>query len=262
MLYRDISPVTKKTWEEIDQRATEVLKSYLSARKVVHVVGPKGLEYNAISEGRLANVEEQDGVFFGNYQVVPLTEIRIEFEMDRWELDNVERGAKDVDYEPLEKAMENAALFEEKAIFNGLDKAIIQGLDGEKSQGTLTLGSSVNEIMDALTQGIIKLRKAYVKAPYTLVVSPEAYKRILSVDTGYPLVKRIEDLIGGKIVLNQVIEGAYLLPYDNEDLELTIGRDFSIGYQNHTNEKVKFFIKESFTFRVLDENIIIKYNLN
>ena len=63
------------------------------------------------------------------------------------------------------------------------------------------------------------------------------------------------------MLLNQAIEGAYLLPYDNEDLELTIGRDFSIGYQNHTNKTVRFFVKESFTFRVLDEDIIVKYNL-
>lgn len=129
MLYRDISPVTEKTWEEIDEAATDVLKSYLSARKVVHVVGPKGLDYNAISEGRLVNLQESDGVYFGNYQVTPLTETRVEFEMDRWELDNIERGAKDIDYEPLEKAMEKIALFEEKAIFEGLDKAIIDGLE-------------------------------------------------------------------------------------------------------------------------------------
>lgn len=139
MLYRDRSPISDKTWEEIDERAVEVLKSYLSARKVVHVVGPKGLDYNAISEGRLANVEEKDGVYFGNYKVVPLTETRIEFEMDRWELDNLERGAKDVDYEPLEKAMEKIALFEERAIFDGLDKAIIEGLDAEKAKRLLVL---------------------------------------------------------------------------------------------------------------------------
>lgn len=261
MLYRDISPVSAKAWEEIDERAREVLKSYLSARKVVHVVGPKGLDYNAVPEGRLTNVGEEDGVCFGNYKVVPLTETRIEFEMDRWELDNVERGAKDVDYGPLEKAMEKIALFEENAIFDGLDKAIIEGLDKEKSGKSIKFGSNAKGIMDAVTQGIIKLRKAYVKAPYALVVSPEAYKRILSEETAYPLDERIEELIGGKIVLNQAIEGAYLLPFDHEDLELTIGRDFSIGYQNHTNEKVKFFVKESFTFRVLDEAIIIKYDL-
>lgn len=261
MLYRNIAPISSEVWDEIDERAEEVLKSYLSARRVVHVVGPKGLDYNAISEGRLANIGEKDGVCFGNYQVVPLTESRVEFEMDRWELDNLARGTKDIDYEPLEEAMKKIAKFEEKAIFDGLDKAIIEGLDTEKSQKELNFGSNAKTIMNSITQGIIKLREAYVNAPYTLVVSPEAYKRILSEETAYPLDERIEELIKGKIILNQSIEGAYLLPYDNEDLELTIGRDFSIGYQNHTNEKVKFFVKESFTFRVLDENIIIKYNL-
>ena len=261
MLYRDISPVSSKAWKEIDETATDVLKSYLSARKVVHVVGPKGLDYNAVPEGRLANVQEENGVCFGNYQVVPLTEVRVEFEMDRWELDNVDRGAKDVDYGPLEQAMEKIALFEEKAVFEGLDKAIIEGLKSETCHAPIDFGSDAKGIMNAVTQGIIKLRQSYAKVPYRLVVSPEAYKRILSEETAYPLDERIEELIGGKIILNQAIEGAYLLPYDHDDLELTIGRDFSIGYQNHTNEKVKFFVKESFTFRVLDEALIIKYNL-
>lgn len=261
MLYRDRAPVSDNVWKEIDETAVEVLKSYLSARKVVHVEGPKGSDYNAVSEGRLTNVQDKDGVCFGNYQVVPLTETRIEFEMDRWELDNLERGAKDIDYEPLEKAMEKIALFEEKAIYEGLDKAIIEGLSGEKSAKALDFGSNASEIMDAISEGIIRLRKAYAKGPYTLVVSPETYKAILASETGYPLSRRIENLIDGKIILSYAIEGAYLLPQDHEDLELTIGRDFSIGYQSHTNEKVRFFAKESFTFRVLDEDIIVKYDL-
>ena len=52
-----------------------------------------------------------------------------------------------------------------------------------------------------------------------------------------------------------------LVPYDHEDLELTIGQDLSIGYQYNDNKKVRFFITESFTFRVLDPSIIINYKL-
>src|SRR5690554_6636314 len=102
MLYRELAPISNEVWEEIDERATEVLKSYLSARRVVNVNGPKGFNYNVITEGRLANTEELDnGVSYGNYQVKPVVESRIEFDMDRWELDNIQRGAKDIDYEPL-----------------------------------------------------------------------------------------------------------------------------------------------------------------
>lgn len=261
MLYRDRAPVSDNVWKEIDERAVEVLKSYLSGRRVVHVLGPKGLDYNAVSGGRLVNVQEEDGVSFGHYQVVPLTETRIEFELDRWELDNLQRGAKDVDYEALENAMKKIALFEEKTIFDGLNQAVMQESDGQISEKSLYFGLDEKDIIEAVTQGVLKLTEAYVKKPYALVVSPQAYKRIIASDKGYPLSKRIERLIDGEIVINRAIEGAFLLPYDHEDLELTIGRDFSIGYQDHTSKKVKFFVKESFTFRVLDKDIIIKYTL-
>ena len=155
--------------------------------------------------------------------------------------------------------MKKIALFEERAIFDGLDKAMIQGLGEEMSENSLYFGSDEKDIIESVTAGVLKLTEAYVKKPYTLIVSPQAYKRILASNKGYPLNKRIERLIDGEIIINHVIEGAYLLPYDHEDLELTIGRDFSIGYQEHTNKKVRFFVKESFTFRVLDKDIIIKY---
>ena len=89
----------------------------------------------------------------------------------------------------------------------------------------------------------------------------EAYTRILSKETAYPLDKRIKELIGGKIILSHVVDGAYLLPHNHDDLAMTIGKDFSIGYESHTDEKVKFFGIESFTFRVLNPDLVIKFKL-
>ena len=261
MLYRELAPISKEAWNEIDERAAEVFKAYLSARKVVRVIGPKGLDYNVITEGRLSHVIETDGVSYGTYKILPLTETRIEFEMDRWELDNLARGAKDIDYEPLENAVKRIALFEEGAIYHGLEHAIIEGLDEAMERDVIRFGNNPKEIMESITEGLIELKKSYVDGPFSLVVNSEIYKRILSKETSYPLDERIEELIGGKIVFSHLANAAYLLPYNNEDLELTIGRDFSIGYQNHTNDKVKFFITESFTFRVLDPSVIVKYSL-
>lgn len=258
MLYREIAPVSEDSWKEIDERAEEVLKSYLTARRVVNVIGPKGLDYNVVSEGRLSNVERDENICYGNYHVLPLTEVRVEFEMDRWELDNLNRGAKDVDYEPLENAAKEIALFEDKAIYHGLRESIIEGLDDAIDE-ELDFGEDLKSIMENLTSGVIKIRKAFVEGDLTLVVGKEAYKKILSEGTGYPIKKRIKDLIGGEIIYSEAVDGAYLLPYDHDDLEMTIGRDLSIGYQSHTNERVKFFITESFTFRVLDPDIIVKY---
>ena len=186
MLYRDLAPITEEAWEEIDERAEEVLKSYLTGRKVFKVNGPKGLDYNVISEGRLVHIEEKGNICHGNYEVLPLTEVRSEFEIDRWELDNIARGAKDVDYEPLETALKEVALFEDDVIYNGLDSAIIKGIEKSRQGKAISFGKNPKEIMEAITEGVIRLKEAYADGPYTLVVNEEAYKRILSADTGYP----------------------------------------------------------------------------
>lgn len=262
MLYRNLAPISNEAWEEIDERASEVLKSYLSARRVVNVNGPKGFDHNVITDGRLANTEElENGVCYGNYKVIPLVESRVEFDMDRWELDNLQRGAKDIDYEPLEIAMRDIALFEEEAIYNGLENAIIDGIDNSVELEAINFGKDAKGIMEAITKGLVELRKNFAQKPFSLVVNEEAYKRILSSETAYPLDVRIKELIGGDIIFSHVVDGAFLLPLNHEDLELTIGRDFSIGYQDHDAEKVRFFATESFTFRVLDPAIIIKFNL-
>ena len=83
MLYRELAPISKEAWSEIDSRAVDVLKSYLSARKVVKVNGPKGLDFNVITERRLGETENEEDVLFANYNVQPLTEARVEFEMKR-----------------------------------------------------------------------------------------------------------------------------------------------------------------------------------
>lgn len=260
MLYRDLAPISEAAWNEIDERAKEVLRSYLSARKVVRVNGPKGLDFNGISEGRLGEVVKDGNTCHANYKLIPLTETRIEFELSRWELDNVLRGAKDIRLDPMEEALQELALLEDKAVFNGLESAGIKGL-AAFGEASIPFGNTAEEIMDSVLTGVLKLRENYAGGSYTLVVGKETYRKILSLVTGYPLSNKIETLIEGKILLSQAIEGAYLLPYDHEDLELTLGRDFTIGYQNHTIDKVRFFASESFTFRVLDPDLVVRFTI-
>ncbi|NLY78129.1 MAG: bacteriocin family protein [Tissierellia bacterium] len=261
MFNRHLAPISDETWKEIEERLMEVFKNYLSARKVVKVEGPKGLDYNAISEGRLGEVQEDGDLCYGNYKIVPLTEVRVEFELDKWELDNVLRGAKDVDYEPLEEAAKKIALFEENVIYNGSDKLNIKGLIKSSEHEVLDFGNDQESILDAIAKGLIKLRESYQEGPFTLVVGEKAYRRLLSKGEGYSLIDRIESLTGHKVIYSHVLDGAVLVPYDHDDLELTIGQDLDIGYQNHDNKKIRFFITESFTFRVLDPTIIVNYKL-
>ena len=46
------------------------------------------------------------------YEVKPLIETRFSFQLNKWEMDNLGRRAKDIDLSPLEKAVKKSALFE------------------------------------------------------------------------------------------------------------------------------------------------------
>ncbi|WP_350343125.1 family 1 encapsulin nanocompartment shell protein [Proteinivorax tanatarense] len=261
MLKRSLAPLSKEAWEEIEETTAKVLKTHLSARKVVKVDGPKGWDFNAVTNGRLELLPENNGeVKTGMYSVKPLVETRISFELDRWEMDNIIRGAKDIELDSLEEAAEKVAAFEENTIYNGYKDGGIKGLC-EVAEHNLSFGNEPNGILESISAGVLKLQHAYSSGPYTLIVGDEGWKLINKTSQGYPLKKLIEDFLKTEIVYSKELEGALLVPYDHEDLEMTIGQDFSIGYEGHDNKKVKLFITESFTFRVLDPSLVVKYNI-
>lgn len=263
ILKRNIAPISAEAWEEIDSTAKDVLLNILSARRVLKVNGPKGWDYAALPEGRIKKGDEakdNGGVGTGIYKVKPLVEARASFELNKWELDNIERGAKDVELDSLEEACENIAVFEEEAIYNGYEKGKIKGL--VKSAGhKKELGKDGNEILKAVGEGVYTLKNSYVDGPYNLIVSSDAFDRINTVYEGAYLINLIEKIIGGKVIRSKVVKGAIMIPYKDEDLEFTVGQDLAVGFEGETEKTVKLFITESFTLRVLDENKIIAYSL-
>jgi uncharacterized linocin/CFP29 family protein len=42
------------------------------------------------------------------------------------------------------------------------------------------------------------------------------------------------------------------------DFELTLGIDYSIGYDSYTNEKIKLFLVETFTFNIYEPKAFVK----
>lgn len=257
-MYRSLAPITKNGWEQIDNRAKEVISSIISGRKVVSVTGPKGSNYVAYNHGKLGHVMEQDGVKFASYKVTPLVEIRIEFKLNRWELDNAIRGNNNIDFTNLEDAVRKAAIFEEKAIYEGLSDGNIKGLL-ELTESYEKLGDTADTIKESIAKAILKLRKAYFTGNMDLIVSEDLYAKLWSLESRTPLVKTLESMIGGKIVTSEVMKGAILIPHKNENFVLELGEDFSLGYQEHDQKEVTFFIKESFTFQVLDESLVVRF---
>ena len=257
-LKRELAPITANGWKEIEERATAVLSKELSARKFVRVTGPLGRDVTSVTTGRM-DVKTKDDIKYGVYKIQPLTESRICFPLSRWELDNIERGAKDVDYSSLDDGVRKAAKFEEEAIFKGLEDGQIDGIYKSSSYETLDFGKTADETLKAIFDGILKFDAAFAKKPYVLVVSNEKWYYLNTVVKEYSLPEKLEKILGQKIVVSKSIDGAILLPFDDENIELVIGEDYAIGYQNHNESIVELFITESFTFRVLDPALIVLF---
>ena len=260
ILKRSLAPITDEAWAEIQEQAKKTLVSTLTARKFVDVVGPKGWDYTVVPNGRLLIPENQpkDDVKYGIHQVRPLIETRIPFELDIWELDNIIRGAQDIELQPVIDAARKIALFEENAVYNGFKEGMITGISESVEHETLPVTDSPRGFLEALFKGVTVLTHASVSGPYALVVNPAIWAMLSGSTQGYPLTKRVEDMIGGPTIPCPTIDGALLISLRGGDLELILGQDFSIGYDAHDGKTVRLFLAESFTFRVLDPSVIFQ----
>lgn len=259
LLRRELAPITDAAWEEIDDQARNFFRPLLTARKFVDVTGPKGLDFGAVSTGRLVVPPNQsaDSVEYGVNQVQPLVEARAHFNLKLWELDNISRGARDADLDPMEKAARKLAKFEEDAIYRGLEHSSIRGLEEKPEHDSIPYDGDIKEFLSSVTHGITGLRDAMVEGPYTLVVTPKVWSELSSCVEGRPLKHHLEYLIEGPVITGPFVEKSFLVSTRGGDLRLTLGQDISIGYLGHDAESVKLYFTESFTFSIFDSAVIV-----
>ncbi|MFW5708339.1 MAG: family 1 encapsulin nanocompartment shell protein [Bacteroidota bacterium] len=253
ILRKSLAPISDKAWKEINETSKDVLTSVLSARKFVDVEGPKGWDFAALSTGRIDVPENQDGALeYGVHQVLPLVEVRIPFELNIWELDNVARGAEDIDLDSLEEAAREIAKFEENAIFEGFKAANIKGLKSCNEYDTPAFPENGEDIPAAVANVLAQFKANSIEGPYSLVLSQEKWQKVNSVVKGYPMRKQLESLLGGSIIMAPNIDGAYIVSERGGDLKMVIGQDISIGYKAHNSKTVQLYYTESFTFQIIE----------
>lgn len=252
-LHRHLAPVSEAAWEQIEQEASRTLKRHLAARRVVDVVGPKGLDLAAVGTGHLHQIKSPgDGIQAAQRETQALIEVRVPFELSRQAIDDVERGATDSDWSPVKEAARKIAFAEDRAVFEGYGAAGIQGIREGSSNTGVALPSNARSYPAAVAQAVSQLRLAGCEGPYALVLGADAYTAASGgSDEGYPVFHHIERIVDGGIIWAPALTGAFLLTTRGGDFELSIGQDVSIGYLSHSNTAVELYFQETFTFRVL-----------
>lgn len=131
-LHRELAPISDAAWAQIEDEAARTLKRHLAARRVVDVVGPKGVDFSAVGTGHLKPLPAfGDGVQSAQREVKALVELRVPFELTRQAIDDVERGATDSDWSPVKEAARKIAFAEDRSVFDGYAAAGIQASDKE-----------------------------------------------------------------------------------------------------------------------------------
>ena len=75
-LHRELAPISDRAWAQIEEEASRTLKRHLAARRVVDVLGPKGLELAAVGTGHLRQIQAPgDGIQATQRDVKALVEL-------------------------------------------------------------------------------------------------------------------------------------------------------------------------------------------
>ncbi|MFO7615400.1 MAG: family 1 encapsulin nanocompartment shell protein [Bacteroidales bacterium] len=259
LLKKNLAPITDKAWGEINEQSEAIFRSALSVRKFADVDGPHGISMGAVPLGRTAIPKNQETkeILYGIQEVLPLVEVRSAFNLNLWELDNADRGAKDINLDALVKAARRMAAFEEKAIYNGLKEANIKGMINSSGHRTMEFPKDPSKILHSVTEAVTKLNTAAVEGPYSMVLDTEKWEKISSYVNGYPLRLQLQQLLGGSLILAENLKGAMLVSERGGDFRLTLGQDISIGYETHNRNEVLLYFTEAFTFQLLEPAAII-----
>jgi len=263
-LLREVAPIPARAWSAIEAEARRTIETTLAGRRLIDLSGPKGWTKSAIKIGRTERLAAApvEGAEASVRKVQPLVEVRVPFELDRAELDAIERGASDPDLTAVTEAARKAALAEDTAVFEGYPAAGIAGLAQSTSHPVVRITDDYEKYPAAVARALSLLRAGGVSGPYAIALGSRCYTGLAETTShGYPVMQHVKRIVDGPIVWAPAVSGAIVLSQRGEDHELVIGQDFSIGYTSHTATAVKLYVEESFTFRVLspEAHVVLRY---
>ena len=254
-LLRNLAPIPADAWEAIEDEAKETLKERLAARKLVDFTGPLGWQAYAVDLGVCKKLRgaPHPGVEARQRQALPLVELRVPFDVSREDIEAVARGAKHIKFDSAVEAARALASAEDKAIFAGYEAGGITGIMAGSEHKPVTLSTDYEKYPAAVQEALTNLRAEGVGGPYAIALGPRCYKGLMTTTVGgYPIIEHVRALLDGPLIWAPAVDGACVMSMRGGDYELIVGQDISIGYLSHSDETVRLYLEESFTFRNIE----------
>ena len=133
-LHRELAPISGVAWADLEEEARRTFRRHVAGRRIVDVDGPgRARAVGGRHRAPAAIDQDSDGVMAHTRRAQPIVELRVPFTVDRQQVDDVERGAKDADWQPVKDAARQLAFAEDRAIFDGYPAAGITGIRASSS---------------------------------------------------------------------------------------------------------------------------------
>ncbi|MET9347627.1 family 1 encapsulin nanocompartment shell protein [Streptomyces termitum] len=258
-LHRELAPVTPAAWAEIEEEARRTFRRHVAGRRVVDVPDPAGASLAAVGTGHLTDLAPPaDGVRARLREARPLVELRVPFTVTRAAVDDVERGSKDSDWQPVKDAARALAFAEDRTVFDGYAAAGVPGLRATSSNPAVALPAGPGDYPDAVSRALTALRLAGVDGPYALLLGAEEYRAVSETsDHGYPIAAHLGRMLDEPPIWAPALKGGFVLSTRGGDFELRLGQDVSIGYTRHDADTVELYLQETLTFLAYTDEAVV-----
>jgi uncharacterized linocin/CFP29 family protein len=264
-LHRKLAPLSGSAWGQIEEDAKRTLKLRLAGRKLVDFNGPLGADTASVNLGRSESLRAgpAPNVTASRRSVQPLVELRTAFDLSRDEIDAIERGCKDPGLGPVVEAATRMAEAEDNAIFDGFAAGGIRGINEASAHDAIKLSDDHEQYPRSVAEATRLMRMAGVDGPYAIALGPRCYTGLVQATGGggYPTLDLVRRVLDGPVIWAPAVDGAVVVSQRGGDFELTVGQDLSIGYESHTENRVRLYLTETFVFRVLtpEAGVALKY---
>lgn len=252
ILKRNRAPFDPAIWQVLESEAMAVFARHLTSRKVADYVGGNGLEFASVNTGKVnASKEKLAGVSVGVRESLPVLELKVPFVIKESEIELISRGASAFDNATIVKAAKDLCDAENALVFDGYKKEGIDGIVGALENSIKMKG---DDILPGVAEAVKTLKNNQVDGAYALLIQPQYYAKLFSLagNNGYPVTKKLNEILGGGAVLPTpaIKNGALVVSLRGGDFEILGGVDISLGYNKEVDGGYELFLFETLTFRV------------
>jgi uncharacterized linocin/CFP29 family protein len=250
-LNRDDAPFGEGVWEQIDNTVVEAAKSQLSARRLLHAIGPYGAGVKTLPfRDAPASGETVKGATVESSCLVPVAMVHSEFSLSVRDIAASEQAGTPLDLDAAMWAAMNCARQEEQLIYNGF--APLQTVGLLNSPGTRSVklrpwnavGDAVEDVIAAVTE----LDSAGFAGPYALALTPKSYNHLFR---RYQYGDRTEMDHVRQIVTDNIVKapampgGGVLVDTSGPYANIVIGQDMMTSFVGPSPARYEFSIIET-----------------